>query len=207
MEEDLISKKDLLELTGISYGQLYRWKRKDLIPEQWFIRRSTFTGQETFFPRQLILSRINQILNMKDGLSLDALSDMLSPSPSEKALYKEEIISRGIATPVSLHLMVEQLGDAEVYAFDKVLYVYLLEKLLQSGDMSLDEGKTLLQVLNDHYKKLDGKNCELMLIRKMGISTFLLFSSPTDLYMEAGAKVVSRMHLGNCIQELKMKLI
>jgi len=24
---------------GISYGQLYRWKRKGLIPESWFIRR------------------------------------------------------------------------------------------------------------------------------------------------------------------------
>ncbi|MFZ7625597.1 DUF4004 family protein, partial [Bacillus cereus] len=50
MSTDLISKKDLLELTGISYGQLYRWKRKNLIPEDWFVRKSTFTGQETFFP-------------------------------------------------------------------------------------------------------------------------------------------------------------
>lgn len=48
MEEELISKKDLLDETGISYGQLYRWKRKQLIPEEWFIRKSTFTGQETF---------------------------------------------------------------------------------------------------------------------------------------------------------------
>lgn len=49
-EENLISKKEVLSQTGISYGQLYRWKRKGLIPEEWFIRRSTFTGQETFFP-------------------------------------------------------------------------------------------------------------------------------------------------------------
>lgn len=49
MEEQLISKKELLEETSISYGQLYRWKRKNLIPEEWFIRKSTFTGQETFF--------------------------------------------------------------------------------------------------------------------------------------------------------------
>lgn len=28
MDRDYISKKELLELTGISYGQLYRWKRK-----------------------------------------------------------------------------------------------------------------------------------------------------------------------------------
>ena len=33
MDETLISKKELLDLTGISYGQLYRWKRKGLIPE------------------------------------------------------------------------------------------------------------------------------------------------------------------------------
>ena len=43
----LISKKDLLARTGISYGQLYRWKRQNLIPEEWFIKKSTFTGQET----------------------------------------------------------------------------------------------------------------------------------------------------------------
>ncbi len=34
MESYLISKRELLELTGISYGQLYRWKRKNLIPEE-----------------------------------------------------------------------------------------------------------------------------------------------------------------------------
>lgn len=49
MTDDLISKKELLDLTGISYGQLYRWKRKNLIPEEWFIRKSSYTGQETFF--------------------------------------------------------------------------------------------------------------------------------------------------------------
>ena len=70
MEDDLISKKDLLELTSISYGQLYRWKRKGLIPEDWFIRKSTFTGQETFFPKNRILSRIDKIKNMKDDISL-----------------------------------------------------------------------------------------------------------------------------------------
>ena len=54
MEDDhLISKKEVLEKMGISYGQLYCWKRKGLIPEAWFIRRSTFTGQETFIKDSL----------------------------------------------------------------------------------------------------------------------------------------------------------
>ena len=40
MEEDLISKKELLEQYQISYGALYRWKRMGLIPEAWFLHRS-----------------------------------------------------------------------------------------------------------------------------------------------------------------------
>ena len=59
-EEKLLSKKEVLEKMGISYGQLYRWKRKGLIPETWFIRRSTFTGQETFFPQEKIIARISE---------------------------------------------------------------------------------------------------------------------------------------------------
>ena len=80
MKTDFISKKELLELTEISYGQLYRWKRKNLIPEEWFIRKSTFTGQETFFPKERILERIGKIKNMKGDTSLDELANMLSPN-------------------------------------------------------------------------------------------------------------------------------
>ena len=58
MEEELISKKELLNKYGISYGALYRWKRMGLIPEDWFLRRSTSTGQETFFYRQQICPRM-----------------------------------------------------------------------------------------------------------------------------------------------------
>ena len=64
--EDLISKKELLQKYGISYGTLYRWKRMGLIPEDWLVKKSTFTGQETFFNRELICTRIEDILSKKD---------------------------------------------------------------------------------------------------------------------------------------------
>lgn len=69
-----ISKKELLRRYGISYGALYRWKRKGLIPEDWFIKRSTVTGQETFFPEKLICERIELIMSKKDEASLDDLA-------------------------------------------------------------------------------------------------------------------------------------
>ena len=78
MEERLISKKNLLEKYNISYGALYRWKRKGLIPDEWFIKKSTVTGQETFFPEKLVCKRIETILNMKDEILLEELARKLS---------------------------------------------------------------------------------------------------------------------------------
>ena len=76
-EDGLISKKELLESYGISYGALYRWKRKGLIPEDWFIRKATSTGQETFFPADLITARVEAILSGKSDFELDELAKKL----------------------------------------------------------------------------------------------------------------------------------
>ena len=77
-ENKLISKKELLAKYGISYGSLYRWKRKGLIPDEWFIRKATVTGQETFFPEDLICERMERIMATKEDVLLDELAAAFS---------------------------------------------------------------------------------------------------------------------------------
>lgn len=86
MDRELISKKELLQRCGISYGALYRWKRMGLIPEDWFIKRSTPTGQETFFPRDLILERMEAIRSQKDDASLEELSSRFNKKAKQEAM-------------------------------------------------------------------------------------------------------------------------
>ena len=81
MDPIYISKKELLELYGISYGALYRWKRMWLIPEDWFLRKSTSTGQETFFRREQIIPRLEQILDR--SASLEELASQMNPPQTE----------------------------------------------------------------------------------------------------------------------------
>lgn len=76
--DNLISKKELLERYSISYGALYRWKRKGLIPDEWFIKKSTVTGQETFFPEKLVCERVELIISKKEDVLLDELAKTLS---------------------------------------------------------------------------------------------------------------------------------
>ena len=82
MEGKLISKKELLQRYGISYGALYRWKRMGLIPEEWFIKKATSTGQETFFDEETICRRVDRILGSKDRSSLEQLARELQPEKS-----------------------------------------------------------------------------------------------------------------------------
>ncbi|PFE29720.1 hypothetical protein CN279_02910 [Bacillus anthracis] len=207
MSTDLISKKDLLELTGISYGQLYRWKRKNLIPEDWFVRKSTFTGQETFFPKEKILERIDKIQTMKEDLSLDELANMFSPSVRDILLTKEDLLRKGIASETVLQFFIEQTNKTTEFQFVDILYVYMLEELLQSGEISLEEGKMVLQVLRENYEAMKHKTCDLIMVRKLGISTCLLVSNVDDLIFEKGTKIVLREAIMKYTEALKTKLL
>ncbi len=95
MDSELISKKDLLELYEISYGALYRWKRKGLIPEEWFIKKATVTGHETFFPRKLVCERVELIKKQKGDVSLDELSrEFMKESKKSAALIIDTALGK-----------------------------------------------------------------------------------------------------------------
>ncbi len=206
MERELISKKDLLEATGISYGQLYRWKRKQLIPEEWFIRKSTFTGQETFFPKELILQRIEKIIYMKDDTSLDELVGKLSPLFDEMTVTKAVCLDRNIVSQAVLDRFGDGDGGQGIFSFERLLILSAADKLLQAGEMSLTEAEQLMQTLTDNYKKLGGQSCDLIFMRKMGVSICTLLSVPADFYCESGVKLIARLPLNEIVEELKMKL-
>ncbi|MFE4710022.1 YhbD family protein [Paenibacillus sp. NPDC056722] len=208
MEDNLISKKDLLDLTGISYGQLYRWKRKQLIPEEWFIRKSTFTGQETFFPRKMILARIDNIVSMKDDLSLDELADKLSSAPpiSKTVISGKELLERNIVSTLVLERFGKPLEAEGKYTIDEVMYLFVIDSLLSSGEMNLEEGDLLFRTLQENSARLEGKAWELFFIRKMGVTSFLIAYAPTELIFDAGVRLVNRITVGSLMEQLRGKL-
>ncbi|WP_353617154.1 YhbD family protein [Bacillus sp. E(2018)] len=204
--ENLISKKDLLKEANISYGQLYRWKRKNLIPENWFIRKSTFTGQETFFPKADILLRIEKIKTLKDDLSLTELADMFSPSPTLTSLSAEELTKRNIVSQTALDMFNNFHGPNQSFSFNQLLTLYVLHSLLQTGDVNLAEGVDLLKLFHDQASIVKSTDSELIFIRKMGVSLFILTPEPANLFLEHQAKKIAHYKLSQCIEELKLKL-
>jgi hypothetical protein len=207
MEPDLISKKDLLLQAGISYGQLYRWKRKGLIPEDWFIRKSAFTGQETFFPREKMVARVQKILSMKDeDLSLDDIADAVSPSPLPDTFARDDIEARGIAAAGTLALFAEHHPAVSELRFEELLAVSIADSLLRGGEVGLGEARDILALLEECWKSCEAASCDVVLLRKMGVPVALIVSSATDLVVESGARVVARVNVPAHIEELKTRL-
>ena len=135
--DDLISKKELLAATGISYGQLYRWKREKLIPDSWFIKRSSFTGQETFLPRGRATERIRFIMENKDQYSLQQLLDKLSPDTAS-GTYSAERLKRLPQGGIPAALMARSVGSDELN-YGQALCAVIASRAL--GDIpDMDEG-------------------------------------------------------------------
>ena len=207
MDPDLISKKELLAEAGISYGQLYRWKRKGLIPEDWFVRKSTFTGQETFFPREKVLARIDKIKSMKDeDASLDEIADAVSPDLGELSMTLAQVRETDLVSPEALELF-SAVSDSEApLAFGEIVSLSALDTLLKTGDVSVEEGRVVLDALQENYPQFEGRSADLLFVRRMGLSTALLVTSDAEVRFDRAARVVARLNLSECAESLRARI-
>lgn len=167
--ENLISKKDVLLSAEISYSQLYRWKRRGLIPESWFVRRSTFTGQETYFPKDKILSRIAQIKTLKKTHPIDELAQIiLSPGGERPPITYSHLQAMGWADDVLLDILQISPGTEQALSPNDVLCVGVLRRLKPHANQ--DELALAHDVLREHFARqrlgYDTANQVLHFIRK-----------------------------------------
>lgn len=164
---NLISKKDLLAITGISYGQLYRWKRERLIPDEWFIKQSAYTGQETFFPREQILSRVKSILELKDMYSLEELAKILSPEKSSAKISIDDLDEmEEVDNKVLVHL--PNVYSKDNYEFNDVVFLIALSRAVKTLNITEEQTGQLLEnsILAATNQKTTNLNCIFFLAGK-----------------------------------------
>ena len=203
MHEELISKKDLLIQTGISYGQLYRWKRKNIIPEEWFIKKSVSTGQETFFPKDKILERINKILELKDELSLDELANRFSNNNIDNvSLFRSYIVKENIVNTSILEMFENVMGEYDVYDENKLFSLFLYEDLINSGILNINEINNIVLESNDVFAKIEPNN-KLLIKRKLGVCFYYMIDKDEELFSDKEAKTIYEISLYKIINKIR----
>jgi len=216
-EENLISKKDVLERTGISYGQFYRWKRKGLIPESWFIRKSTFTGQETFLPRTKVIERIEKIQSLKDEHSLDELAQVLAPEVGVRDFSEQEVAQMGWISS-EVRAFYEGFHRAEGgYSFHDVLFLTVVEKLRQALDdeelalalSTLLEQQDLLQSGQEfRWTLVVGRKTSGRILTKTKHPPSICFCCLIDrrCSFDPQTEIVTEIELHPVLEEIKLKV-
>jgi len=216
-DEALISKKEVLELTGISYGQFYRWKRKGLIPEAWFARKSTFTGQETFLPRAKVLERIEKIKQLKDEYSLEQLAELLAPQVGSTRYSADELAAMDWISPETRAFYDELWASDDGYRFQDVLFLSVIERL--RGPLSDEEIALTVSTLLDHEAQLteDGEFRWTLVVARKGlggglarpssrVSTSVCCLFDGQGLLDSGVHEAVRLNLHDVLEELKLKL-
>jgi len=202
---ELLSKKDLLRQTGVSYGQFYRWKRMGLIPESWFLRRSTFTGQETFLPRREILDRISRIQALKDDYSLEKIAEMLSPDVVRRGYSMEELRSARWASSQALALLPAQPAEGAL-GFLETLALVLIARLLEEGGLSEHQVRLAARTLLDRFDALGEPGPDRYLtVLTCGEQTCVTLRTGKCLF-DRDTRVVAEVNLNRLIDQITTRL-
>lgn len=206
MVEDLISKKELLESTGISYGQLYRWKRGKLIPESWFIKQATVTGQETFFPKGKILGRIDAILRLKKNKSLDDLTGLFSPGKNARTFTKQDIRAIPNFSP-TLPGLFEKVMQKDVFTFRELIFIYIVNGINSEFRIDRNDIEDMAASVRDWLPKMKINSCyKLLLCMRYSQPFILLTDEGSRLHIDIRCRILKEYYLDDVSREINMIL-
>lgn len=205
--DELISKKELLALTKISYGQLYRWKRMNIIPESWFIKKSMPTGQETFFKKDKILERIETILSMKDDISLDEIANLFNNDETEQTINLSDLQEKETINKTVLDMFTSVYPNKQVLGKKELIIINLIDKYLINSVITLDELKNLAAMIDTHYTTLYNSDGKLILYRKLGVAIIIGCKTDDSLLIDPQAIKIIEVNLQKEASEISRKLL
>lgn len=199
-----ISKKDLLKETGISYGQLYRWKREGIIPEEWFIKQSAFTGQETVFPKTQIINRIKAIQELKDKYTLEELAKILSPEIAERNFTTDDL---EIIEEIQNNLIPAfvQGFDKNNFTFIEVLIMITLSELRINTDITLGQIITMVEGFKDYLPQIKSTGFIFIVFDRSNDYYATLYEEQAQVFIDSRLKVIRKIYLNDISNKLKLK--
>ncbi len=176
-----------------------------LIPEAWFRRRATFTGQETFLPREKLLDRIRRIQELKDRHSLEEIGQLLSPDLADR-VYSLDELSAGVVLSARARDLFPTDIDAARLRFSDLVCLAAIDELSRQGGLADEHvrlaGVTLLKSLSE-LKDVTGER-HLVLAERDGATVAMIHTG--QIVFDEPTKVLVSLNVDQLIEDLKVRL-
>lgn len=190
--------------TGISYGQLYRWKRERLIPEEWFIKQSSYTGQETFFPKELILTRIREIQELKDVYSLEEVAKLLSPEITNHGFsIKEFEEMKEISGPLLQHF--KEALNKELVTYMELLVMIILNRIQEQYGIKIEDIKTIFKNILPGLEKIKSTDYILTIIQLEHNYYSFIHQDREQILFDNRFHIISKVRIDEISSEIRVK--
>ena len=124
------------------------------------MKQSSFTGQETFFPREQMLQRIRAIQELKDQYSLEELAKLLSPEISVKGFTMEDLESMEEINKELISTF-QSILEKDVYTYMELLQLVILSKLKEELDLTVSQISGLLAGMKAYLSDMKSTGCRL----------------------------------------------
>jgi DNA-binding transcriptional MerR regulator len=194
---EYISKLELLGTMHITSSQLYSWKRKGLIPKEWFVKKVTRTGQITVFPRKLIVTRIRDILRYKEKYSLDKVEKLISPETTNRRFSLGEILRIKEINPDILD------ENKTNFTYTEILVLIVLtdfQKKIKATGIVVSE---LIDILFDVEIRVE---TDTVVIAEYKGEYFSIITVDDNVYIpDSGCRIVCRYNMCEVSEEFKKK--
>ncbi len=145
---------------------------------------------------------MERIQGLKEDLALDELAGLLSPNPAHLRLSAAEAKKRNIVSQAALDLLEQTLGPGDPLDFPRLLRARIVDRLLEAGAVSLDEGALILRTLAAGEGP-QGQGL-LLFLRKRGVGFALVAQGPC--VPDSEAREVARVDLAAQVTALKLEL-
>ena len=181
-----------------------RWKREGLIPEEWFVKRSSPTGQETYFPQEKILKRIHAIQQLKDSYSLEELARILTPEVSNR-LFCEEDLEHFDELDIDVAADFMDAMSKDSFVFLEVLVMIALSQAMVDSAITEEERTHAVSFLSKRMSELHSADYVLELLQAQGHLYVLLKKEGSEVYLDDGLVAIRFIHLNELSNAIKLK--
>lgn len=202
--EEQISKKELLRQTGISYGQLYRWKREKLIPEEWFHKQASSTGQETYFPKEAVLKRVERIKAWKDQYSLEEMAAMLSPEYVNR-LFCEEDIEAFVEIDVEIAASFMDRWEKDAFTYREIIVMVMLSRIKKQLSLSDEACEQLIQGMLPSLERLRSLAYQCVILQYEDIYFHALYPIHQEVHFDGRLRRAYELSMEDISNHMKEK--
>ena len=179
-------------------------EREGLIPEEWFVKRSSPTGQETYFPQEKILKRIHAIQQLKDSYSLEELARILTPEVSNR-LFCEEDLEHFDELDIDVAADFMDAMSKDSFVFLEVLVMIALSQAMVDSAITEEERTHAVSFLSKRMSELHSADYVLELLQAQGHLYVLLKKEGSEVYLDDGLVAIRSIHLNELSNAIKLK--